>query len=51
MAGATIGVAILGAAFALIGGGPDGLRVAMLLGGAVQLATAAAAWVAMRPRR
>ena len=44
MAGATIGVAILGAVFALAKGGPDGLRLAMLLGGLVQLASGAMAW-------
>src|SRR5208283_4487204 len=44
MAGATIGVAILGAVFALAGGGPGGLSPAMLLGGALQIAAAAIAW-------
>jgi hypothetical protein len=34
MVGATIGVAVLGAVFALAGGGPGGLRLAMLIGGA-----------------
>src|SRR5699024_5107004 len=33
MTGATFGVAILGAVFAIVHGGPDGLRAAMLLGG------------------
>mgnify|MGYP001030764402 CR=1 FL=1 len=47
MAGATIGVAILGAVFAMMQGGPDGLRLAMLAGGAVQIACAAAAWLTM----
>ncbi|WIM09387.1 MAG: putative MFS-type transporter [Enhydrobacter sp.] len=51
MAGATIGVAVLGAAYALAGGGADGLALAMLAGGAVQLAGAATAWTAMRERR
>jgi MFS family permease len=46
MAGATIGVAGLGSAFAFAGGGETGLRAAMLFGGAVQLACAAFAWSA-----
>ena len=46
MAGATIGVAALGSAFAFAGGGETGLRAAMLFGGAVQLACAAFAWSA-----
>jgi DHA2 family methylenomycin A resistance protein-like MFS transporter len=46
MAGATIGVAVLGAVFAIAHGGPDGLRLAMLLGGVVQLTSAAVAWTA-----
>lgn len=45
MAGATIGVAILGAVFAMAGGGPAGLRLAMLLGSLVQIACAAMAWM------
>jgi MFS transporter, DHA2 family, methylenomycin A resistance protein len=49
MAGATIGVAVLGAVFAMAHGGPQGLRLAMLLGGIVQLASAAVVWTAMRP--
>lgn len=40
MAGATIGVAVLGAIFAMVHGGPEGLRLAMLLGGLVQLTAA-----------
>jgi MFS transporter, DHA2 family, methylenomycin A resistance protein len=48
MAGATIGVAVLGAAFVLFGGGTEGWRAAMLLGGAVQFCGAMAAWVAIR---
>ncbi|MBS0525295.1 MAG: MFS transporter [Proteobacteria bacterium] len=51
MAGATIGVAVLGAVYALAGGGADGLRLAMLLGGGVQIACAASAWLSMRGRR
>jgi EmrB/QacA subfamily drug resistance transporter len=46
MSGATIGVAALGAVFAFAGGGPSGLRLAMLLGGAVQVTSAACAWIA-----
>ncbi|HYZ24340.1 MAG TPA: hypothetical protein VE690_19485, partial [Rhodopila sp.] len=46
MAGATIGVAALGAVFAFAGEGAAGLRMAMLLGGAVQIAGGATALVA-----
>ena len=49
MAGATIGVAVLGAVFAMAHDGPDGLRLAMLLGGLVQIACATVAWATMRP--
>jgi EmrB/QacA subfamily drug resistance transporter len=45
MVGATIGVAMLGSVYAVLGGGPSGLRVALLLGGAVQLCGAATAWI------
>jgi MFS transporter, DHA2 family, methylenomycin A resistance protein len=48
MTGATFGVAILGTAFALWHGGADGLRAAMLAGGAVQLCGAAIAWRTIR---
>jgi EmrB/QacA subfamily drug resistance transporter len=51
MAGATIGVAMLGAVYALAGGGADGLRLAMLLGGGAQIACAVSAWLSMRERR
>jgi len=51
MAGATIGVAVLGAVYALAGGGADGLRLAMLLGGGAQIACAASAWLSMREWR
>lgn len=51
MAGATIGVAVLGAVYALAGGGADGLRLAMLLGGSAQIACAASAWLSMREQR
>jgi DHA2 family methylenomycin A resistance protein-like MFS transporter len=48
MVGATMGVAVLGAAFALGGGGVEGWRAAMLLGGAVQLCGALVAWRTIR---
>jgi EmrB/QacA subfamily drug resistance transporter len=44
MVGATLGVAALGAVFAVAGGGFPGLRAALLLGGGVQLAAAVVAW-------
>jgi EmrB/QacA subfamily drug resistance transporter len=44
MAGATLGVAALGSVFAAARGGPGGLRLAMFIGGTVQLAAAATAW-------
>ncbi len=49
MVGAAIGVAVLGAVFAVAQGGPKGLCFAMLLGGAIQVTAAAEAWIAMRP--
>jgi len=49
MIGAVLGVAVLGAVFAVVHGGSDGLRLAMFLGGLVQLACAAMAWTMMRP--
>lgn len=51
MVGETVGVAILGAVFAMVGGGASGLRTAMMAGGAIQIACAAAAWRTMRPAR
>jgi DHA2 family methylenomycin A resistance protein-like MFS transporter len=48
MIGATLGVAILGSAFAMAGAGASGLRAAMSLGGAIQLIGACAAWFALR---
>jgi MFS transporter, DHA2 family, methylenomycin A resistance protein len=48
MAGATTGVAVLGAAFAFFGGGVTGWCVAMGLGGAVQLCGALVAWATIR---
>jgi MFS transporter, DHA2 family, methylenomycin A resistance protein len=44
MTGATVGVAVMGAAFALGHGGSQGLFVAMLIGGIVQIGCAAFAW-------
>jgi EmrB/QacA subfamily drug resistance transporter len=44
MAGATIGVAVLGATYAIADGGVGGLRLAMLLGGLAQVTAAAIAW-------
>ncbi len=48
MAGATMGVAVLGATFNLFGGGMEGWRIAMLLGGAVQICGALVAAIAIR---
>jgi predicted MFS family arabinose efflux permease len=48
MAGATMGVAVLGAAFAVCGGGARGFAAAMLLGGLVQMGGALTAWVTIR---
>ena len=45
MVGATLGVAVLGSTLAVAGGDGLGLRVAMLVGGMVQLAGASAAWL------
>ena len=50
MVGATIGVAVLGALYAMAQGGSHGLRIAMLLGGLVQLTSAAMVWTATRSR-
>lgn len=44
MVGATLGVAILGGVFATAGGDLQGICLAMLIGGIVQIASAAAAW-------
>ena len=46
MVGATIGVAALGAVYAMFQSGPEGLRSAMLLGGVAQLSGATYAWLA-----
>jgi predicted MFS family arabinose efflux permease len=48
MAGATLGVALLGAVFALLHGGAAGMHAAMLIGGLVQLAGAAVAYRCIR---
>jgi MFS transporter, DHA2 family, methylenomycin A resistance protein len=48
MTGATLGVALLGSVFDLLHGGADGFRAAMLIGGAVQLCGALAAFVTIR---
>ena len=48
MAGATLGVAVLGAIFAAVGGGPGGLGLAVFIGGAIQLVAATYAWIATR---
>jgi MFS transporter, DHA2 family, methylenomycin A resistance protein len=44
MAGATLGVAMLGSLYALLGGGPTGFTAALASGALVQLSGAAAAW-------
>jgi MFS family permease len=44
MVGATLGVAMLGALYALLGGGSTGFTAALAIGGVVQLMGAAAAW-------
>ncbi len=49
MAGAAIGVAVLGAVFAIAHGGPAGLRLSMLIGGLIQITCAAVAWQTTRP--
>jgi EmrB/QacA subfamily drug resistance transporter len=51
MVGATIGVAALGAVYALFKSGQGGLRCAMLLGGAAQLSGAAYAWISTTKAR
>lgn len=48
MTGATIGVAVLGAVYAAADGGPNGLRLAMVLAGLVQISCAAVAWATTR---
>lgn len=48
MVGATVGVAALGAVYAAFRGGPEGLRCAMLLGGAAQVSGAAYSWATTR---
>jgi MFS family permease len=48
MTGATLGVALLGTVVGVLHGGEVGLRVAMLIGGAIQLCGALAAWATIR---
>lgn len=48
MSGATLGVAILGAVFALLHGGSPGFRAAMLTGAVVQITGALIAWLTIR---
>lgn len=48
MTGATLGITVLGTLFAVAHGGIAGLRVAMLVGAAVQLAGAAGSAIAVR---
>ena len=50
IAGATLGVAVLGAVYAAAHGGPGGLRLAMFCGAAMQIGCAAFAWRTARPR-
>src|SRR6185437_14511650 len=50
MVGATVGVAALGAVYAALKGGPEGLRLAMILGGGVQLSGAGYAWLTTAQR-
>jgi EmrB/QacA subfamily drug resistance transporter len=47
MVGATLGVAMLGALYALLGGGPTGFTAALAIGGLVQLIGAATAWASV----
>jgi predicted MFS family arabinose efflux permease len=51
MVGATCGVAILGAIYALVGGKADGLMAALLIGGAAQVLSAAIGWRAISSDR
>ena len=50
MAGATIGVAVLGTVYAMAQGGARGLCFSLLLGGLVQLAAAVVVWRATPAR-
>jgi hypothetical protein len=51
MAGATLGIAVLGTLFAIAHGGTAGLRAAMFAGAAVQLAGAAGSAVSVQRAR
>jgi hypothetical protein len=48
---ATLGVAALGAVFARLQGGTEGLRLAMLLGGLAQVVAAGLCWRALSVER
>nr|WP_261803676.1 MFS transporter [Variovorax sp. PAMC26660] len=50
IAGATLGIAVLGALYAVVHGGAHGLQIAMFAGAAVQLGCAALAWNMARMR-
>ena len=50
MVGATVGVAALGAVYAALKGGLEGLRLAMVLGGAAQLSGASYSWLTTTQR-
>ena len=51
MVGATVGVAVLGSLYAVLGGGAGGLAGAMTVGGVVQIFAAATAWRAAALRK
>ena len=51
MVGATLGVAALGAVFALLMDGTEGLRLAMLLGGSAQILAAGLCWLELSGER
>lgn len=48
MVGATLGIAVLGALYAALGGGSQGISVALTLGAGVALASAGTAWMTHR---
>ncbi|AOU97700.1 MFS transporter [Acidihalobacter yilgarnensis] len=49
MSGATLGVAVLGSLFAIMGSNANGLSTAMAFGGGIQIAAAILAWRTTRP--
>jgi predicted MFS family arabinose efflux permease len=51
MIGATTGVAVLGVIYAHVGAGVEGLRTALIVGGAFQLCAGATAWALIQPSR